>query len=150
MLQQKIADDLKTALKVGDQIAVATLRLVTAALVNRAIENRGRGLPEDSTDAAVIEVLQREVKKRQEAAALYRRGNRPELALREEQEAAVIERYLPAPVSRQEIEARVADILTRSRVTEFGPAMKAAMAELKGKADANLISELVREKLGGQ
>jgi len=144
-LFQKIQDDLKTALKGGDQFTVDVLRFINSSFHNKAIEKRGQGQAEELNNSEVIEVLQKEVKKRQEAAALYRQGSRPELAEKEEKEIFIIQKYLPAQMSREEIEKEVTRILTMLNIVNFGEAMKAVLAELKGKADAKVISEIVKQ-----
>ena len=150
-LQNKIMEDMKTALKSGDQFALDVLRFVNAAFHNKSIDKRGRGLPEELTEDEVLEILNREVKKRREAADLYKKGNRTDLAEKEEKEIVVIQKYLPAQMDRNEIEKVVEKVLVTLRQApgeiSFGNFMKEVMKELKGKADAKIISEIIKEKL---
>ncbi len=132
-------------MKSGDSFTVGVLRFVNAALHNKAIEKRGKGQSEELTDDEVIEVLQKEVKKRQEAVILYNQGNRSELAEKEAKEISILQKYLPAQMSREEIEQAVKRILSEANPGNFGEAMKAVMAELKGKADAKIISEIIKQ-----
>lgn len=145
MLTNKINEDLTPALKSGDSFTVGVLRFLNASLHNKAIEKRGKGQPEELTDDEVIDVLQKEVKKRQDAVALYKQGNRPELAEKEEKEITVIQKYLPAQMSREQVETEVTRILSGSNPNNLGEAMKAVMAELKGKADGKVISEIIKQ-----
>ena len=145
MLKEKINEDLRQAMKSGDTFTVGILRFINASLHNKAIEKRGKGQSEELTDAEVIEALQKEVKKRQDVLVLYKQGNRPELADKEEKEMAVIQKYLPAQMSREETEKVVAAILLKVTFNSFGEAMKVVMAELKGKADAKIISEIIKQ-----
>lgn len=147
MLKQKIIEDLKTAMKTGDQETLAVLRMVTAALGNRSIEKRGKRLSEELAEEEVLNILNKELKKRRDAVDLYNKGGRPELATQEEKEAVIIQKYLPAQLSREEVEKRVGEILAQSSTRDMGSAMKIVMAELKGKADSRLISEIIKNKL---
>jgi len=147
LIHQQINDDLKTALKAGDQFTVDVLRFVNAVLHNKSIEKRGKGQSEELTDEEVIELLAREVKKRQEAAGLYQQGGRLELAEKETKEIVVIHKYLPAQLSREEIEAEVAKVLLKTQTKDFGLVMKAVMTDLRGKADAKVVSEIVKQRL---
>lgn len=155
-LQEKINGDLKNAIKTGQREELGILRLIVSAFHNRSIEKRGAGLAPELADNEAFDILVREVKKRRDAAVLYRRGGRLDRADQEEREAVFIQRYLPAPLSREEIEKKVNEIFSRLRENQgaagaggvnFGPAMKAIMAELKGKADAGLVSEILKERL---
>lgn len=147
MTQQKINGDLKVALKSGDQLVLDVLRLLNSAFVNKSIEKRGKKLPEELTEDEVLEILNREVKKRREAAELYRKGNRQDLAEKEERETMIIQKYLPAQLGREEVEKKIEDILSKTGVKEFGLAMREVLKELKGKADAKLISEIIKARL---
>lgn len=144
-LEERIQDDVKAAQKASASGRLGTLRLLVAALKNRSIEKRTSGSAEQLTDEDVIEVLQREAKKRREAIDIYRKTKREDLAHKEEAELAVINEYLPSMLGRAEIEA-VLDELVASGVHDFAPLMKAAMERLKGRADGKLVSELVRAK----
>lgn len=140
----QIQADLKTALKAGDAATVGVLRLALASLHNREIEKRGAPL----TDEEAGKVLQAEAKKRKEAFELFVKGDRLDLAERERAELRVIEQYLPEQMSEAETRSAVDRILAALPPgTAFGAAMKAAAAELRGKADNALVAKLVKEKL---
>jgi uncharacterized protein YqeY len=132
-----IRDDIKAAtiaaMKGGDKETTATLRMVSASIKNRDIEARTGGAPKDD-DALVTEVLQKMIKQRRESADLYRRGGREDRAGAEEQEIAVIERFLPSQLSDAEAEARIREIVADSGASSM--------------KDMGRVMALVKERLG--
>ena len=145
-LSEKIASDLKAAMKSGQRTRVDVLRMIKAQIKNVEIE-KGRPLTEEEE----IQVLQSAAKKRKEAIELYEKGGRPELAAKEKEELAIIEAFLPKQLSREEIEAVVAEIVSEtgaSSLKDLGKVMKEAMGRLRGKADGKVVQEIVRAKLG--
>lgn len=140
-------NDIKTAMKAGDQQTLGVLRMVNAAIANRAIEKRGKGQPDTLTDEEVLKVLTKELKKRTEAAATFKQGNRLDLVINEEQEAVIIKKYLPEQMSVEVVAQKIAEIMRRVKPKDFGMAMKAVLAELKDKADSKLIAEIVKKAL---
>lgn len=148
MLADTIAKDLITALKAHDDVRLRTLRMVRAAFQNAAIADRLRG---ELSDDAELAVLKREAKKRREAAAIFRTGGREDLAANEDAELAVLVIYLPLELSEAEVRAAVVQVLadpTLAGERSFGTVMKAAMMELRGRADAALVSRVVKECIG--
>ncbi len=151
MLLDKLHSELTAALKEKRAFEVGVLRLLTAAAHNRAIEKRGQGKGDQLTDEEVLEVLKKEAKKRKESIQLFTQGNRRDLAENEAKELALIERYLPAELSEKEVRAHVEKVFAAGAVSAeqgFGVVMKEVMKELKGKADAGLVSKVVKEKIG--
>ncbi|OGY97700.1 MAG: hypothetical protein A2128_00255 [Candidatus Liptonbacteria bacterium GWC1_60_9] len=151
MLLDKLHSELTAALKEKRAFEVGVLRLLTAAAHNRAIEKRGQGKGDQLTDEEVLEVLKKEAKKRKESIQLFTQGNRRDLAENEAKELALIERYLPAELSEKEVRAHVEKVFASGAVSAeqgFGVVMKEVMKELKGKADAGLVSKVVKEKIG--
>ncbi len=148
MLKESLAADFKVAMKAQDAFSLGVIRMAMAAISNKSIEKRGKGLPADLSDEEVLEVLAKEQKKRLDAVALYVSGGREDLAEAERREAAFIAKYLPAQLSREEIAAAVDRVIAASASKEFGAIMKGAMAELKGKADGKTVGEVIKEKLG--
>lgn len=146
-LREKISENVKIALKAGKPVETGVLRLLIAALNNKAIDKKGKTGGEDLTEEEVIQVLMSEAKKRRESIAVFTQGDRKDLADKEKLELAIIQGYLPKQMSKEEAEKLVDEILKKSGATEIGLAMKAVMAELKGKADAGMVSQLVKEKL---
>jgi hypothetical protein len=137
---QQVQDDVKTALKAGERERVHALRLIASELQKAAKDDGG----ED------VEVLQRERKRRQEAAAAYRDAGREDLAAAEEREAELIVGYLPQQLGDDELDALVGDAVAESGASspkEMGKVMAIVMPKVKGRADGKRVSSLVREKL---
>lgn len=144
--QTRVEADLKTALKAGDKERLSTLRLLLTEIKNERI--RGG---EELDRKAFIAVVRRAVKQRREAADSYRKGDREELAAKEEREAEILETYLPAQASEADVRAvveRIAADRGLSGMQSMGPLMKAALAELEGRADGAVVSKIAREVLG--
>ena len=148
-LKEQIVSDLKVALKSGAQFKTGVLRLLIAALHNREIDKHSKGLGDALIDEEALQVLASEAKKRKESIEIFSKGERPDLAAKEEQELEIIKNYLPKQLNSEEVEKAVEEIIDRSGAKDFGQAMKAVMQELRGKADAQGVSELVKKKLGG-
>ena len=147
-LKEKITSDLKEAMKAGDTLRRDTLRLIDSAIKNVEIEKQKRetGL----SDEEVLEVLGLAVKQRQDSIRQFEAGGRPDLAENEKVELEIIVPYLPAQLSPAEIEAEVAQVLATSEnptLADLGKIMGQVMARLKGKADGNLVREIVKSKL---
>jgi uncharacterized protein YqeY len=137
---EQIQQDVNEAMKARDRGRVHALRLIVAELQKAA---KGGGTDE-------VEVLQRERKRRLEAAEAYRDGGRPELAADEELEAEIISSYMPEQVSEEELEAIVGDAVAESGASspkEMGKVMSLVMPKVKGRADGKRVSAVVKEKL---
>lgn len=145
-LQTKIMSDLKEAMKAGAAEKVGVLRMLNSAMKNKAIE---KGKDAALTEAEAMQVVAKEAKKRKESILAFEQGGRPELAEGEKRELAILEAYLPAQMSREDVAAAVEKVLAGlADKSNQGLVMKAVMQELKGKADGKVISEVVKEKLG--
>lgn len=146
-----LKEDVKAAMKAGDAFSLGVLRMVIAALHNKSIEKRGNGLNEELTHEETLALLQQEAKRRVEAAALYEKGGRKDLADQERKEAAFIQKYLPVPMSREEITHIVDKIISAARARNsdvaFASIIKEVMKELKGRADGKLVGQIIKEKL---
>ena len=146
-LAERLAEDLRRALKNRDEVRVSTLRLARAAVHNLEIE-RGRPL----SDSEVQEVLRREVKRRREAIEAYRRGGREEAARREELEMAVLLEYLPQPLSEAELRSLVAEGIRETGAAgprDAGRVVGWVMSRTQGRAEGKRVAELVQEALQG-
>lgn len=144
-LTERIQADTTAAAKARDRERLAALRLLVDALNKEAKEARGT-----LDEQREIAVLKRERKRRAEAAEAYRKGGREELAAGEEAEARMIEEYLPAEISDEELEGLIADALSETGAAsqkEMGKVMSAVMAKAGGRADGRRVSELVRSRL---
>jgi uncharacterized protein len=148
-LHDRVETDLRTAMKERDKPRTSALRMVVAALKNRATAD---GLsPQGRLDDEVVQkVLATEVKRRKEAAAAYRDAGRTEQAAGEEAEAAVYEAYLPAQLPDDELAAIVDSAIAEVGAEgpkDMGQVMKVAMVQVGGRADGSRVSALVKQRL---
>jgi len=144
-LIEEIDDELKDAMRARDAERRDTLRLILNALKNSQKELQ-RPLSEDEE----LQVLQRERKRRGEAAEAFRTGGREEQAASEERELAVLEEFMPAPLMEEEIEDIVDDVIAEVGATsmaDLGRVMADVMPQIAGRADGSVVSQIVREKL---
>lgn len=146
-LEQKIMTDLKAAMIAKDEAALRSLRAVKAAiLLAKTAEGAGGELKEDDE----MKLLQKLVKQRKDSLEIFQQQNRADLAKKEEEEIAVIEKFLPKQLSSEEIKAAVEKIITAVGATspaDMGKVMGAATKQLAGKADGKTISAFVKELL---
>jgi len=144
---EQVEKDLVAALRAQEPLKLSVLRMMKAALMNKKVEH---GKEVDDTQA--LAVLRTLAKQRHESVEAFRKGGREEMAQKEEAEVQIVEAYLPAGASDEDIDAAVAAAITEIGATsakDVGKAMKAAMAKLAGKnADGKRVSEKVRAKLG--
>jgi uncharacterized protein YqeY len=148
MLRERINDELKTAMKAGDKRRVSTLRLVNAAIQSAEIDMRGA---DRLGDDALLAVLQKMTKQRQESVDVYEKGNRPELAAHEREEIEIITAYLPKQMSDVEAGAAIADLvreMNAQTVKDMGKVMAALKERFTGKLDFGRASAKVKELLG--
>ncbi|MBX5453628.1 MAG: GatB/YqeY domain-containing protein [Acidobacteriia bacterium] len=150
-LRQTFTDQLKSAMKAGDAARISTLRMILARLKEVDIAARPRGVTQ-VPDEEVFAMLRGMVKSRRESAALYRQGNRPELAEKEEAEIAIIESFLPQQLSGQALEEAVAAAIAETGAAgakDMGRVMAALKARHGSSIDLAEASRLVRAKLSG-
>lgn len=147
-LLEQVEKDLVAAMKAQEALKLSVLRMMKAALTNKKIE---LGKPLGDTEA--IAVLRTLVKQRHDSVEAYRKGGRDDLADKEAAEIKIVENYLPAAASEEEVEAAVAAAIAETGAAgpkDLGRVMKAAMAKLAGKnADGKRVNEKARAKLGG-
>ncbi len=144
-LLEKINSHIKEAMKGGDSFKVGTLRMVVSAIQNREIEKRAKS-SDPLTEDEIIEVLRREVKKRKESIEIYGSAGRGDLKEKEELELKVIQAYLPAELTEEEIEKIVVQTMSGGE-RELGKIMKAVKEQTFGRADGKLVSEIVKKHL---
>jgi len=145
-IQDQLTEEMKVAMKARDSLRLSTIRMARTALKNAEIEAR-----QELDDAAAIKILSTLVKQRREAAEAYR-ATRPELADKEEQELAVLQEFLPAQLSMDELEGLVAGAIAESGASsmrDMGAVMKLVTPQTIGRADGKLVSEIVRKQLAG-
>lgn len=148
MLLQKIKEDLKNALKVGDSFTVGVFRLILSAVHNKEIEKRSAGKEPELSKEEITDVLMKEAKKRKEVAEIFLKGGREDLSLKEMKEFEIIQKYLPEQLSEEEVVKIAAAAIEKVGVKDakdFGKIMAEAMKELKGRADAKALSETVKK-----
>ena len=145
-LAEKIQTDIVTAMKGRDDFRLSVLRMVKAAIQLKEVE-KIRKLDDNES----IQLLQTLLKQRKESIDQFTKGGRPELAEKEQKEAAIIEAYLPAGASPEEMDAAITKAIAESGATsikQMGAVVKAAKAQLEGKTvDGKALSDLVRERL---
>lgn len=148
-VREQLNQALKEAMRAKDQDAVATLRLILAALKDRDIAARGKGQGEISDDEILL-MLQTMVKQRRESIAMYEQGGRLELAQTEQKEIDVIERFLPKQLSEAEMAAAIDDILKETgagSLKEMGNVMRILRDRYAGQMDFGKASGMVKQKL---
>src|SRR5262249_9020296 len=145
-LLERIQQDLVSAMKSKDEARLSAIRMIKTALKKMEVDSMK---PLD--EASEMQVLNSLIKQRTESAEMFRKGGRIELAEKEEAERALIESYMPAPASPEEIEAAIAAALAATQATsakQMGVVMKATQAKLSGKrVDGKALSEKVRARL---
>lgn len=151
MLRQRLNDDLKAAMKSRDQRATSALRLILAALKDRDIAARDRGITNGVDEPEIIDLLQKMVRQRQESIALYQKAGRQELVDQEQGEINIIERYLPKKMSEGETNAAIAGVIAEldaSTIKDMGRVMAALKERYAGRMDFAKVGQQVKQKLG--
>ena len=144
-LKQQLTEDMKAAMKSRDQFTLDTIRMVISSVKNNEIDKKG-----DLSDEAVCALMGTLVKQRKEAALLYKKGGRDDLAEKEEQEIDILKAYLPEEMGEDELSKVVETVIAEtgaSSMADMGKVMKAVMARVAGRADGNLVSSLVKKHL---
>lgn len=151
MLRQRLNDELKAAMKSRDQRATSTLRLILAALKDRDIAARPRGVTDGVDETEIVDMLQKMVRQRQESIELYKKGNRPELVAQEQGEIEMIERFLPQKMSETETEQAIQSVigeLGAATIKDMGRVMAALKERYAGRMDFGKVGQQVKQKLG--
>lgn len=143
-LLNKISEDLNNSLREGNSHATSTLRLLLSSIKNAKIA-RGR----DLSDEEILDEVAKEVKRHKESIAAFEKGKRTDLAEKEKKELEVLQIYLPAQLPDEEIAKIIDEAITQtaSAPADFGKVMGTVMAKVKGRADGDKVSAIVREKL---
>ncbi len=151
MLRQRLSEALKAAMKGQDRRAVSTLRLILAALKDRDIAARGKGVEDGISDDDILAMLQTMVKQRRESIEHYEQGGRLELAEQEREEIRIIEDFLPHQMTEEEIAAAVASVIEETAAAglkDVGKAMAALKARYAGQMDFGKASAVAKARLG--
>lgn len=145
-LQERLAQEIKSAMLAKDADKLSTLRLLKSVIGYELVARKTETLP----DADFVTIVQREVKKRRDAIEQYEKGGRPELAAKEKGEIPVLETFLPKALSPEELEqlikATIEETGAKSK-KEMGPVIKAVQAKAAGRADGKTISTVVGKLL---
>jgi hypothetical protein len=148
-LTERIDADLKEAMRAKEATRLSVLRMLKAALKNRAIEKGGAEARLD--DAEAMQVIRKQVKQRQDSIESFEKGGRPELAEKEKAEIAVLEQYLPAQMGAEELSQLVRNTIAEVSATskaQMGAVMKALGPKVAGRADGRAVSQEVQKQLG--
>ena len=143
-LLARLQGDLNSARKSQDKPGTLLLGTVLSEIKNKKIELR-----REPTDADVIDVLRKSIKRRKESVEMYTKGNRADLADKENSEAAALEKYLPAQVSEDELRAAVRAAIAGG-ANQIGAVMGKVLPQFKGRADGSAINAIAREELSKQ
>lgn len=144
-LLSRLNDDLKLAMKAKEKTVLQVIRMIKASLQNEQIK-LGRELTADEE----LTLLSREMKQRRDSLAEFEKANRDDLVEKVVAEIAIVEKYLPTQLTEEEIHQIVASVIEDTGVTStqaFGQVMGKVMPQVKGKADGNLVNEIVKEQL---
>jgi uncharacterized protein len=146
-LREKLDEDLKSAMRAKDSLRMNTVRALKSAVKYREIE-----LMKPLDDAGILGVMATEIKRRRDSVEQYRAGARADLADKEEAEIKILQEFLPQQLTREEVEAKVAEVVARVGAQgpkDMGAVMKALLPEVQGRADGKVVSELVKQRLAG-
>ncbi len=149
-LSDRLAADIKTAMKAKDKLRLNTVRSIKKTLMEKEVSLRAEG-QDTLTSEQEIEVLVQQAKQRRDSIAQYRQGGREDLAAQEAQELAIIEEYLPRQLSDEEIEETIDRAIAAAGATsmgDMGKVMGQVMPQVKGRADGKKVQEMVKAKLG--
>jgi uncharacterized protein YqeY len=149
-MRDRISQAMKEALKSKDQKALATIRLISAALKDRDIAARSQDNAEGISDDEILSLLQTMIKQRSESAKLYLEGNRPELAEAEQHEISIIQQFLPEQLDEAAIRAAIKTALAEtgsSSVKDMGTVMNYLKTQFAGQMDFSMASQLVKKAL---
>lgn len=147
IIKQRITDDMKNAMRNKDKDRLATIRLAMAAFKQIEVDER-----KELTDQDVLAILDKMVKQRRESIKQYQAGNREDLAEKEQAEIAVLQDYLPQPLSEAEITTLIEEAMQAtgaSSMQEMGKVMGQLKPKLQGRADMGAVSQLIKQKLAG-
>ena len=148
VLRKKIKTDLDLALRERRDLELSVLRQLLAIVLNKEKEKYYQSQKaEELGEAEMLGIVSSEVKKRREAIELYLRGERQDLAEKEKNELAILEKYLPQQLTEAEVKNLVRETIEKTGAKEIGPLMAALMPQVKGRVEGSLLSRIVKESL---
>ncbi|MDP8984307.1 MAG: GatB/YqeY domain-containing protein [Pseudomonadota bacterium] len=146
-LKERITDDMKAAMRSGEKERLGIIRMITAAIKQREVDER---ITLD--DAQVLSVLEKMIKQRKESLVQFQAGNRPDLVEKEAGEIALLQSYLPTPLSDAEIDALIGDAIASTgagTIKDMGKVMGIIKGRAQGRADMAAVGAKIKAKLGG-
>ena len=146
MLEEKILNDYKEAMKARDTLKSSVLSFLRADMINLAIAKKKKVLD----DSEVISVIKKQIKQRQDSIEQFKNGNRPDMADKETRELEILKSYLPPELSVDEVKKIIEEVISATGAKEMkdmGKVMKEVTAQIAGRADGKLVSDLVKEIL---
>lgn len=146
MLKEQLQEDLKRAMFAKDQTSLDTIRALKTAIMK--FETSGKN--EEVTDQVIVDLAMKEVKQRKDSIEQFQKGGREDLAKKEMQELEILQKYIPAQMSEEDIKTFVKEAIAQtgaSSMQDLGKVMGALMPKVKGKADGALVNKIVKEML---
>lgn len=140
LLRQQLQDELKIAMKERQEDRLSTLRMLWSQIRNSEIDKK-----HELVDSEILEVIGRSVKQLKDSINDFNTGGRPDLVAKTQAEVDLLQTYLPAQLSDEELRVIVIKVLSENNLTDAGKAMGAVMKEVKGKADGNRVRQMVGE-----
>lgn len=149
-MRDHLNEELKTAMKAGDKLRVSTIRMINSGLKDKDIEARGHGRTVSDDD--ILALLQKLMKSRAESAEIFEKAGRTDLSTKEREEIAIIQGFLPQPLSPAEAEAAIADAMAETGATsikDMGKVIGLLKGKYAGRMDFGAVSAAVKAKLAG-
>jgi len=146
-LETRVMEEIKTAMKAKDEAGLRTLRAIKAAII---LEKTAEGASDVISEATETKMLQKLAKQRRDSLDIFEKQNREDLAAKEREELAIIERFLPKQMTEEELRAALTAIIAQTGAqspADMGKVMGAATRELAGRADGKAVSEMVKQLL---
>ena len=147
-LKGRITEDMKAAMRASEKERLSTIRMVQAAIKQREVDERT-----ETTDAAVLQIIEKQIRQRRESATQFTAGGRADLADKEISEIAVLQTWLPSALSAEELDTLIDEVMTASAATtmkDMGRVMAALRERAQGRADFGAIGERVKARLSGK
>jgi uncharacterized protein YqeY len=144
-LEEKLAEEMKQAMKAGDKLRLSTIRMIRSSLKNKEIELRRKLEDED-----VVRAIQAMVRKGEESVEQFQAGGRADLVEKEKKEIEILKSFLPQLLSQEEVIEIIGQSIQETQASspkDIGKVMKSVLSKIGGKADGRLVNQLVKEKL---
>jgi len=146
-LKEKLVEEMKDAMKDGNSLKVSVIRMLRASIKNKEIE---KGKSHSLTDAEVMELIVSSIKQHKDSIEQFSKGKRDDLVTKEREEMDLLQKFLPPPLTPQELELKIREAIQTSGATslkDMGKVMKIAMPQLVGRVDGSVLSKLVKDLL---